>query len=43
MTVEVDVPTTLSAEARQAVEALRDATGGEDPRADLLAAPRQGA
>ena len=41
VTVEVAVPTTLSAEARQAVEALRDATTGDDPRADLLAAPRQ--
>ncbi len=43
VTVEVTVPTTLSADARQAVEALRDATNGDDPRADLLAAPRQGA
>ena len=37
------MPTTLSAEAREAVEALRDATAGDDPRADLLTAPRQGA
>ena len=43
VTVEVTVPTALSADARHAVEALRDATNGDDPRADLLAAPRQGA
>ncbi len=43
VTVEVTVPTTLSVEARQAVEALRDATNGDDPRGDLLAAPRRGA
>jgi len=43
VTVQIDVPTTLSAEARSAVEALRDATTGDDPRAGLLAAPPRGA
>lgn len=36
VTVEVAVPTKLSAKARTAVEAFRDATAGEDPRAGLL-------
>ena len=41
--VAIDVPTTLSAEARSAVEALRDATTGDDPRAGLNAASPKGA
>ena len=36
VTVEVDVPTTLTDAARAAVEAYRDATAGADPRAGLL-------
>jgi molecular chaperone DnaJ len=43
VTVQVDVPTSLSAEARSAVEALRDATTGDDPRAGLIAGPPKGA
>ncbi|BDZ62621.1 molecular chaperone DnaJ [Demequina sediminis] len=35
VTVEVAVPRKLSREAKRAVEALREATSGEDPRADL--------
>ncbi len=35
-TVQVQVPTTLSDAAREAVEAYRAASGGVDPRADLL-------
>ena len=42
VTVEVDVPAdAVDAEARAAVEALRDATTGDDPRAGLLAARRR--
>ncbi|RZS90989.1 molecular chaperone DnaJ [Motilibacter rhizosphaerae] len=41
VTVEVAVPARLSDEARTAVEALRAATSGEDPRAELLAAARR--
>jgi molecular chaperone DnaJ len=36
VTVEVAVPLRLTAEARQAVEAYRDATAADDPRADLF-------
>jgi molecular chaperone DnaJ len=36
VTVEVAVPTKLSAKAREAVEAFRSATADEDPRAGLL-------
>jgi molecular chaperone DnaJ len=36
VTVEVAVPTKLSPAAREAVEAFREATAGEDPRAGLL-------
>jgi molecular chaperone DnaJ len=36
VTVQVSVPTKLGADARSAVEAFRDATAGEDPRAGLL-------
>ncbi|HEU4911016.1 MAG TPA: molecular chaperone DnaJ [Actinomycetes bacterium] len=36
VTVEVAVPSRLTGEARSAVEAFRDATAGEDPRAGLL-------
>jgi molecular chaperone DnaJ len=36
VTVEVAVPTKLSGKARQAVEAFRDATADDDPRAGLL-------
>jgi molecular chaperone DnaJ len=35
VTVEVAVPKRLSREAKRAVEALVEATSGEDPRADL--------
>ncbi len=38
VTIEVAVPANLSAPARQALEAYRDATTDHDPRADLLAA-----
>ena len=38
VTVEVAVPTKLSAEARDAMEAFRAATADEDPRAGLLGA-----
>ena len=40
VTVEVQVPAHLDAKAREAVEALRDATGGADLRANLFAASR---
>jgi molecular chaperone DnaJ len=36
VTVEVVVPAKLSAAARKAVEAFREATAGEDPRAGLF-------
>jgi molecular chaperone DnaJ len=36
VTVEIAVPAKLSATAREAVEAFREATAGEDPRAGLL-------
>jgi molecular chaperone DnaJ len=36
VTVEVAVPDKLSGKARDAVEAFRDATAGDDPRAGLL-------
>jgi molecular chaperone DnaJ len=36
VTVEVVVPAKLDSSGRKAVEALRDATVGEDPRAGLL-------
>jgi molecular chaperone DnaJ len=36
VTVDVVVPATLDKSGRQAVEALRDATSGENPRAGLL-------
>ena len=39
-TVEVEVPTTLTPEARAAVEALRDATPEGDPRAQLFEGSR---
>ncbi len=38
VTVEVAVPSKLSAKAREAVEAFRAATAGDDPRAGLLEA-----
>ena len=37
VTVEVAVPHRLSKAAREALEAYRDATAGDDPRADLQA------
>jgi molecular chaperone DnaJ len=40
VTVEVQVPTDLTAEARAAVEALRDATPEGDPRAKLFEGSR---
>ncbi|RJK94283.1 molecular chaperone DnaJ [Vallicoccus soli] len=42
VTVEVVVPQKLDGKAREALEAFRDATAGEDPRAGLLAAARAG-
>ena len=42
VTVQVAVPTKLAPEARSAVEAFRDATAGEDPRAGLLDGRRTG-
>ena len=42
VTVQVAVPTKLAPEARSAVEAFRDATAGEDPRAGLLDGSRTG-
>jgi molecular chaperone DnaJ len=39
--VEVAVPQRLSDEAREAVEAFRAATDGEDPRADLIARAKE--
>ena len=42
VTVAVAVPASLSEQARAAVEALRDATTGDDPRADLLASAKEG-
>jgi molecular chaperone DnaJ len=42
VTVEVAVPTKLTSEARSAVEAFRDATAGEDPRAGLAEGVRGG-
>jgi molecular chaperone DnaJ len=36
VTVAVQVPQNLNGAARQALESLRDATAGEDPREDLL-------
>jgi molecular chaperone DnaJ len=43
VSVDVTVPATLSDKAREAVESLRDATAGDDPRRDLLSAPPKGA
>jgi molecular chaperone DnaJ len=42
VTVEVVVPTKLTGKAREAVEAFRDATAGEEPREGLLDAPGGG-
>ena len=42
VTVAIAVPTSLSEQARAAVEALRDATTGDDPRAELLASAKEG-
>jgi molecular chaperone DnaJ len=42
VTVQVAVPAKLNAEARAAVEAFRDATAGEDPRAGLIGDARTG-
>ncbi|HYJ77949.1 MAG TPA: molecular chaperone DnaJ [Actinomycetes bacterium] len=42
VTVQVAVPTKLNAEAKAAVEAFRDATAGEDPRAGLIDDARTG-
>ncbi|MGO4755881.1 molecular chaperone DnaJ, partial [Streptomyces sp. 2MCAF27] len=36
VTVEVTVPKDLSDEAREALESYREATAGEDPRAELF-------
>ena len=43
VTVEVAVPAKLNSAARSAVEAFRDATAGEDPRAGLVPGPRPSA
>ncbi|WP_351234816.1 molecular chaperone DnaJ [Streptomyces sp. NPDC002133] len=40
VTVEVAVPTDLDPEAREALEAYRKATAGEDPRAELFQAAK---
>jgi len=40
VTLQVAVPKRVDGEAREALEAFRDATKGEDPRADLLARAR---
>lgn len=40
VTVEVSVPTELSGKARDALEAYREATAGEDPRAELFQAAK---
>ncbi|MFC5719593.1 molecular chaperone DnaJ [Streptomyces gamaensis] len=40
ITVEVTVPTTLDGTAREALEAYRAATAGEDPRAELFQAAK---
>jgi len=42
VTVQVAVPTKLAPQARAAVEAFRDATAGEDPRAGLVDGSRKG-
>jgi molecular chaperone DnaJ len=42
VTVQVAVPTKLAPEARSAIEAFRDATADEDPRAGLLDGRRTG-
>jgi molecular chaperone DnaJ len=36
----VSVPTHLSGKAREALEAYREATAGEDPRAELFQAAK---
>ena len=41
VTVEVAVPQKLDGAAREALEAFRDATAGDDPRDDLLLAGRR--
>jgi molecular chaperone DnaJ len=41
VTVNVQVPGTLSSSAREALSAFREATAGEDPREDLLRRARQ--
>jgi molecular chaperone DnaJ len=41
VTVSVQVPGTLTAPAREALNAFREATAGEDPREDLLRRARQ--
>lgn len=43
VTVQVAVPQRLSGKAKEALEAFRDATRDEDPRAELLAQVRPGA
>jgi molecular chaperone DnaJ len=40
VTVEVSVPADLSGKARDALEAYREATAGEDPRAELFEAAK---
>ena len=40
VTVEVSVPTDLTGKARDALEAYREATAGEDPRAELFQAAK---
>ncbi len=40
VTVEVEVPKSLDDKARQALESYREATAGEDPRAELFQAAK---
>ena len=42
VTVEVMVPKDLNSKARSAIEELREATAGQDPREELLDAGRGG-
>jgi molecular chaperone DnaJ len=41
VTVDVAVPNRLNAQAKEALEAYREATSGDDPRADLMAMARK--
>jgi molecular chaperone DnaJ len=41
VTVEVMVPKDLNSKARSAIEELREATAGQDPREELLARAKE--